>query len=70
MTNPQTKQDKLALDAAWKTHPQVVAFRAAVAAHVADHGLTGPAGATAALQFAAAWQAANGPLPDSGILCD
>lgn len=66
----QTKDQKLALDAAWRVHPQVVAFQNAVAAHVADQGLSGLDGLNATLRFAAAWQAANGPLPDSGILCD
>jgi hypothetical protein len=61
-----TKQQ---LHAAWLAHPQVVAFDAAIAAHIKAKGLTGLDGMNATLRFAAAWQKANGPLPDSGIIC-
>jgi hypothetical protein len=66
----QTHAQKLALDATWKAHPQVVALNAAVIAHVATITATGPDAMTQAIQFAGAWVQANGPLPDSGILCD
>lgn len=66
----QTKEQKIALNAAWLAHPTVAAFQAAVAAHVADNGLTGLAGMNATLAFSNAWVRDNGPLPESGILCD
>jgi len=65
----QTLADKLALRAAWEAHPTVRAFRAAVEAHVRASGLEfTPEGMTATAQFANAWIAKHGPLPESGIL--
>ena len=57
------------LHAAWLAHPQVVAFDAAVAAHIKDNGLTGLDGMNKVLTFATEWQQANGWLPESGIKC-
>lgn len=61
-----TKQQ---LHAAWLAHPHVVAFDKAVKDHIAANGLDGLDGMNAVLKFAAAWQNANGLLPDSGIKC-
>lgn len=66
----QTRAEKRALDAAWRATPQVQAFTAAMAAHAPGAGEFNAQGLTAMLQHAIAWIAANGPLPDSGILCD
>jgi hypothetical protein len=66
----QTPAQKRALDAVWRAHPQVIALEAAVAAHVATITATGAEAMTQAITFAGAWVKANGPLPDSGILCD
>lgn len=65
------KQDKLALEAAWQAQPQVIAFTAAVAEHAAANPQLQftAEGVTNVLQFAIAWLAENGDLPDSGIIC-
>jgi hypothetical protein len=61
-----TKQQ---LHTVWLAHPKVAAFDKAIKDHIDAHGLTGLDGMNATLRFAAAWQKANGPLPDSGIIC-
>ena len=66
----QSPAEKRALDAVWKAHPKVIALNAAVVAHVATITSTGPEAMTEAIQFAGAWVRANGPLPDSGLLCN
>jgi hypothetical protein len=66
----QTKQDKERLTQAWHSHPAVVAFERAVADHIKAETLAGSEGLTSALQFAARWIEAHGPLPESGVLCD
>lgn len=66
----QSPAEKRALDAVWKAHPKVIALNAAVVAHVATITSTGPEAMTEAIQFAGAWVQANGPLPDSGLLCN
>jgi hypothetical protein len=66
----QTKDEKRELHATWTQHPTVAALDAAVAEAVAANGWTGSAGLTQTLQFTARWIDANGPLPESGILCD
>ena len=67
----QTLREKQALKAAWDAHPKVVALNAAVKEHIRLSTL--PFGADAmtdAIQFAGAWVRENGPLPDSGLICD
>ena len=67
----QTPAERNALNAAWRAQPKVIAFTAAVEAHVAASGhLTGLDGMNATIAFANAWIAANGDLPDSGIACN
>jgi hypothetical protein len=66
----QSPGEKARLRAAWEAHPQVIALRAAVAAHVATITATGPEAMTQAIRFAGAWVQANGPLPEDGIICD
>lgn len=66
----QSMAEKKALLAAWKSHPHVQAFSAAVEAHVRENNLDGLDGMNEVLQFACRWQRDHGFLPDSGILCD
>lgn len=70
MSEPrQSLAERVALDATWQAHPKVAAFKRALQKHAAERGLRfDKAGMDALAKFAAAWQAANGALPDSGIV--
>lgn len=64
----QTPAEKRAPHDAWHQTPAVVALTDALAAH-GLRSLPDAEAITALPGFATAWQAANGKLPDSGILC-
>ena len=67
----QTPLEKRVLKAAWDADERVIALNAAVEEHVSSSTLPFGADAmTAAIQFASAWVRENGPLPESGLICD
>lgn len=67
----QTPLEKRVLKAAWDADERVIALNAAVKEHVSGSTLPfGPDAMTAAIQFASAWVRENGPLPESGLICD
>lgn len=64
----QSPRERAALDAAWRAHPLVRAYRAACVAHARAEGLSYDApGMSEMMRFSCGWLAVNGPLPDSGI---
>lgn len=67
----QSKAEREALNAVWHATPEVGAMADAIRRHAQREGLSwDAAGLTGALRAAIAWHAANGPLPDSGIICE
>lgn len=64
----QSPAQRQALLAQFNAHPQVVSLHDAIAAHAEAHGLRfDAAGMSEVSAFAAAWQAAHGPVPNSGL---
>jgi hypothetical protein len=67
----QTPLEKRVLKAKWDADERVIALNAAVEEHVSGSTLPfGPHAMTAAIKFASAWVRENGPLPESGLICD
>jgi hypothetical protein len=65
----QSLHEQAQLVAAWEALPEVVAFQAAMDAHIAENGLGfDVAGMNAGFAFAAAWRREHGPLPPSGVI--
>lgn len=70
-TPSQTPAEKAALHAAWTATNQVAALATALRTRALTTRASFDAeGLTGLLQFAIAWQAEHGALPESGILCD
>jgi len=73
MWTPQPKELQAALHRKWSADQHVVAFKRAVvkkAAVLKRAGVSDADAITALLAFGAEWTAANGDLPDSGILAN
>lgn len=68
MPGGQTQAERLALDAAWRSHPKVVAFYQAAIDYAREQDLPYTvAGMNQMSRWTDDWITQHGPLPPSGI---
>jgi hypothetical protein len=65
----QSPELRAELEAAWQSHPKVIAFKLALRKFARTEGLDFDVeGMNRTAAFVARWTKINGPLPDSGII--